>query len=180
MENEANNNKKAKHTFSREEAVRYLRRLADQLESGAIEISNEEVEFQGLIKVKESLKSKKGKTSMKVQFKLSIQELLPEAAEEEVPPENPQGQAPEMEGEKPAEGKSLSYKKLKKLMDGQFKEIGKSLEGDKEISAKTVSAFYQSCLQMVIFRDPDKGEDQYPEFEAKARALYDAAEAGDV
>ena len=180
MENQASDNKKAKHTFSGEEAVKYLRRLADQLESGAIEISNEEMEFQGQIKVKESLKSKKGKTSVKVQFKLSIQEVPPESAADEAPQENTQEPASEMDDEKKADEATLSYKKLKKLMDVQFKEIGKSLEQGEELSLEKAQAFYQSCLQMVVFKDADKGEELYPDFEAKARAFYQAAEDGDL
>ncbi|MGD9124819.1 MAG: GAK system XXXCH domain-containing protein [Desulfarculaceae bacterium] len=185
METSSDNKKKAKHIYSREEAVGYLRRLADQLENGTIQISDGEVEFEGLVKVKESLKSKKGKTSIKVQFRLSTQEIPLEEAGEEAPPDaspepalevvSPEeGQAPEK-----TEEKIPSYKKLKKRMEKRFKEMGKALEEDREVSAAEVQAFYQDCLQMIAFSDADKGETLYPEFQAKARALLAAAENND-
>ncbi|MEW5912456.1 MAG: amphi-Trp domain-containing protein [Thermodesulfobacteriota bacterium] len=82
MENDSGNKRKAKHTFTSQEAVSYLRRLADQLEAGTIQISDEELEFGGQVKVKESFKSAKGTTVVKVQFKFSSPEAASEASEE--------------------------------------------------------------------------------------------------
>ncbi|MCB2225031.1 MAG: GAK system XXXCH domain-containing protein [Desulfarculaceae bacterium] len=179
------NKKKAKHAFSREEAVEYLRRLADQLEDGSIQVSNEEMEFEGLIKVKEELKTKKGKTSVKVQFKVSTQEVLhqdeaaeaPEGGElsvsEPAPEENQADEVLEP-GEQPS-----SYKKLKKLMGKRFKEIGKALAEGGQVSPAEVALFCDNCLHMISFQDEDKGAAMYPQFEAAAQALRVAGESGD-
>ncbi|MCF8033172.1 MAG: GAK system XXXCH domain-containing protein [Desulfarculaceae bacterium] len=176
------NKKKAKHAFSREEAVEYLRRLADQLEDGSIQVSNEEMEFEGLIKVKEELKTKKGKTSVKVQFKVSTQEVpheeepgadaQPELAIDQAAPEQTEDNAE-------ADEQPSSYKKLKKLMGKRFKEIGKALEEGGQVSQADLAAFCDNCLQMVTFTGSKLGEDLYPQFEAAAQALRAAGESGD-
>ena len=75
------NKKKAKHKFTRQETADYLRRLVDQLENGTILVSDEEMEFEGEVKVKESLKSKKGKTEVKLEVKLTSQDLPDEVSQ---------------------------------------------------------------------------------------------------
>lgn len=177
METNSGNKKKAKHLFSREEAVEYLRRLADQLENGAIQISNEEMEFEGLIKVKESLKSKKGKTSVKVQFKVSTEEMPP-AEEEGAAPEAKADEAgPEAEPEK---DQHPSYKKLKKAMGKLFKAMGEALDKDAEVSPADIAAFCDQAMQMTTYKDEDKGQAAYPEFEAAVQAFRAAGESGEA
>ena len=183
MEHDSDSRKKAKHTFSREEAVEYLRRLADQLENGAIQIRDEEMEFEGLVKVKESLKSKKDKTSVKVQFKLAIQETPheePAAPGEATDQAAPAGEEVPAEPPEEAPEQPSSYKKLKKLMGKQFKELGEALEAGNPPDGEQVAAFFQSCQQMITFQDEDLGSENYPQFEAQAQALRDAHEAGDL
>lgn len=65
-------NKNAKHRYSPAEAAAYLRRLADQLESGSISLGAEEMEFEQEIKVKESLKPKDSGDKVKFQLKVSL------------------------------------------------------------------------------------------------------------
>ncbi len=187
MESDANSKRKAKHTLSREETVRYLRRLADQLEEGAIQVSNEEMEFEGQVKVKESLKAKKGKTSVKVQFKLSTQEIHQEEAAGEGPAEAAPDEALVVSdgATAPAEAetdqsKPLSYKKLKKVMDKQFDAIGKRLEEGAALDPSEVKAFYDNCLLMTSFDKAKLGSAMYPEFEAKAQAFLEAGQGSDA
>ncbi|MEW5912455.1 MAG: GAK system XXXCH domain-containing protein [Thermodesulfobacteriota bacterium] len=173
MEKDSGNKKKAKLTFSSKEAVRYLRRLADQLEAGAIQISNQEMEFGEEVKVKESFKSAKGNTVVKVQFKFSSPET-PAAADQTSP------DTAEKEPVAPmAAAKASSYKKLKKLMAKQLGELDDVLKAGGEPGPAAL-AFADSCLQMVAFADPDKGAAHYPEFQAQAQALRAAGRAGDL
>ena len=174
------NKKKAKHAFSREEAVEYLRRLADQIEDGSIQVSNEEMEFEGLIKIKEELKTKKGKTSVKVQFKVSTQEMPHEEQAEAAPGLSIDDSAPEQEeAEEDTSGQPSSYKKLKKLMSKSFKEMGKTLEEGGQLNQADIMAFCDNCLHMITFSGSKLGEDMYPRFEAAAQAFKVAGESGD-
>ena len=177
MENQPANKKKAKHSFSREEAVAYLRSLADQLENGTIQVSKEEMEFEGVIKVKESLKSKKGKTSVKVQFKVSTQEM---------PYIQAMGDAPELQideaapAERADDGQPSSYKKLKKAMNKGFKAMGAALAEGAEVSQSDIEAFCEQSLLMLTYKAADKGEAAYPSFEAAVQALRAAGQSGDM
>jgi XXXCH domain-containing protein len=189
MQENGKNKKKAKHKFTRQETADYLRRLADQLENGTILVSDEEMEFEGEVKVKESLKSKKGKTEVKLEVKLTSQELPDEETEEvtgdqaslEVDAESAQDaekQPAEPAEEEKAE-KEPSYKSVKKLMDKQFKNIGKDLEEGGVPDPEQVKAFCDNCVTMTGFNGKKMGEDLYPDFLAKVEALRTAADGGD-
>jgi len=171
MSHHDSKDKKAEHTFSSEEAVSYLRRLADQLENGAIQAEHEEMEFEGLVSVKESLKSKKGKTSVKL--KLTTHEAPPPEAENEATAE-PETEAKAETGEEEAddgEGPPSSYKKLKKRMGKQFKAMGQALEEGNIPEAAQVEAFCGLCQDMTTFSDPELGPEMYPQFQEQTEAL---------
>lgn len=193
MNDKPSNKKKVKHSFSSEDAVAYLRHLADQLEGGTLLISGQEAKFEGLVKVKEALKLKDGKTSVKVSFKLTTEPEPPtikpgEAAEEPVPLE-PEATEPASAEQTPSETDdgsddeseqaSTSYKKLKKLMDKQMKEIAKDLEAGGISDPTLVEDFCSSCLAMTTFTGEKMGEAGYPQFQAQAQALLQAAKDQD-
>lgn len=179
MEKDPGKKKKAKRVFDRDETVTYLRQLADQLENGSIQVSNEEMEFEGQVKVKESMKSKKGKTSVKVEFKLSTYEL---PGKEEEPAETlevsqePGGNGQDAEDKE----KPPSYKKLKKRMGRDLKAISETLKDGGEVDPAKLEAFCADCVLMTGFKDKDKGVEHYPEFEVKLQALKDAAQGKDA
>lgn len=178
MEKDSSKEKKAKHTLSREEAAKYLRRLAEQLDEGVLQVSEHEIELQGQVKIKEALKSKKGKTSVKVSFKLSTQEVPDEEPKADSSQEAESDEPQEKEAPKES-GEGGSYKKLKKLMGKQSKEIRKVLKEGGEPGSPELLAFCESCMQMITFKGKDRGEEQYPSFEAQAQALRAAVEAND-
>ncbi len=172
--------KKAEHTFSAEEAVSYLRRLADQLENGAIQVEHEEMEFEGLVSVKESLKSKKGKTSVKVKLKLTTHEMPSPESEPAAPAEPGAEAAPEEEEPDDGEEPPSSYKKLKKRMGKQFKAMGQALEEGNLPEAAEVETFCDLCQHMTGFTDADQGPEMYPQFLEQAQALRAAGASGDL
>jgi hypothetical protein len=57
-----------KHAFSAQDAAGYLRRLADDLDSGKIQLEPKGLSREGRVSVKESLKTKEERTEVKVKL----------------------------------------------------------------------------------------------------------------
>lgn len=184
MEKSPEKKKKTKHTFSSEGAAGYLRRLADQLENGTLQIVSEEMEFSGMVKVKESLKSKRGKISIKVGISLPSGEAEEEPQPAPVEAEAPAAAAGQEPGDQPDQGdqqqppaETLPFKKLKKRMATGFKALGKALEAGEAPDQAAAMAFAHDCLLMTTYSG--NGEQMYPAFADKAKRFQAAAKGGD-
>jgi len=177
---------KIKHQFSPAEAADYLRQLADALEQGHIALRSEELELEGDVKVKQELKTKSGKATLKINLKIvaPMPVAAPEATAEAAPV---QGETQsEAEGfveitapeEEPAESEGkTSYKKTKKA-------LAKSLAGLKSIrkeggmpSLADASAFLAQAREVCTFDKAKYGSENYPRFLAALDRAEDALAA---
>jgi len=173
---------KIKHRFSPAEAADYLRQLADALEQGHIALRSEDLELEGDVKVKQALKAKSGKATLKINLKIVAP--MPVAAPDISPA---QGEAQgESEGfveitgpeEEPAESEgSASYKKIKKA-------LAKSLAGLKSIRKEggmpnpaDASAFLAQAREVCTFDKAKYGSENYPRFLAALNRVEDALAA---
>jgi XXXCH domain-containing protein len=177
MTTDSGKKQKTKRIVSRLEAVSYLRKLADELEDGAIHFSSGDVDIQDQIKLKETLKAKKDHTTIKVQFKLHSHEQYPEEAAPSAPATEP---SPEPPAQPSAEKAPASFKAVKKRMQSAFKVVSKDLEAGGTVDMNEVRDFHDACVQMVSFTSQGKGDPVFPEFKAQADALLGAAESGDT
>lgn len=76
------------YNFTAAKAAAYLRNLADQLDQGRIDVEQAEIDLSDHVEVKESIKRKPDKGSIKIKVKLST--LQPEPAPESEPIESEQ------------------------------------------------------------------------------------------
>ncbi|MFH2127062.1 MAG: GAK system XXXCH domain-containing protein [Pseudomonadota bacterium] len=156
---------KVKHRFSAAEAADYLRQLADALEHGHIALRSEDLELEGDVKVKQALKTKFGKATLKINLKIVAP--VPVAAPEVVPAQGEKAgfveiTAPE---EEPAESEGkASYEKTKKA-------LAKNLSGLKSIrneggmpSLADASAFLAQAREVCTFDEAKYGSENYPRF----------------
>ena len=177
MSSDAGKKHKTKRIVSRQEAVRYLRKLTQELDDGAIHFGSGDVEISDLVKVKESLKAKKDHTTIKVQFKLHSHELY---AAEEAPGAADKKASPSAEAQASAPKAPASFKAVKKRMQSSFKVLSKDLEAGGAVDLNEVQEFHAASLQMASFTGSGKGDPMFPGFIAQADALLQAAEAGDA
>jgi XXXCH domain-containing protein len=187
------------------DAADLLRRLADQLEAGGVEIGEVVVENDRPVKIKQSVKTKSDKVSFKLKLKYeaaltpelngalgALPEEAPEAGEDEAqveafPPEpepdpdaigtkSPQEKAKPKKA-KPGTGKP-SFNSVKKSMSKGFKSIKKALAEDIIPSAEELNEFTADCELMTTFSG--KGDPKFEDFMHHVGDLKAAAQAGDV
>ncbi|MBU4275489.1 MAG: GAK system XXXCH domain-containing protein [Proteobacteria bacterium] len=174
---------KIKHQFSPAEAADYLRQLADALEQGHIALRSEELELEGDVKVKQELKTKSGKATLKINLKIVAP--IPVAAPEITPA---QGEAQgDNEGfveitsteEELAESEGkVSYKKIKKALGKSFGSL-KSIRKEGGIpSLADASAFLAQAREVCTFDKAKYGSENYPRFLAALDRVEDALAAG--
>lgn len=169
---------KFKHQFSPAEAADYLRQLADALEQGHISLRSEELELEGNVKVKQKLKTKSGKATLKINLKI----VAP------IPPMVPAAGAGEgfveitSEAEAPFEGgdKKTSYKKLKKAMGKSFGSLKDIRKQGGVPSTGDTAAFAAQAREMCTFAKSKYGPESYSRFLAALDRLEAAATDGDL
>ncbi|MCB2190821.1 MAG: GAK system XXXCH domain-containing protein [Deltaproteobacteria bacterium] len=171
---------KTKHRFSPAEAADYLRQLADALEQGHLELRSEDLELESDVKVKQELKTKSGKATLKVNLKIVAP--MPEPESEEAPlQEDTQGfveiTAPDQETAD-SEGKT-SYKKLKKAMAKSFSNMKKARKEGGMPEAADASVFVASAREMCTVDKAKYGSENYPRFLAALDSLEAALAADD-
>ncbi len=174
---------KIKHQFTPAEAADYLRQLADALERGHIALSSEDFELEGEVKVKQEMKTKSGKATLKIKLKI-VAPVPPEMPEQcegvaEITPEGAEGEAA-AEDEPAAEEELPSYKKVKKSMSKTFNAL-KNLRKQQNLpSADEVAAFTALARQMCAFEEEKYGSEQFPRFLAALEQLESAVAAGEA
>ena len=176
---------KVKHQFSPAEAADYLRQLADALEQGHIELRSKELELEGDVKVKQELKTKSGKATIKINLKIVAP--MPVAAEPEPAAIQgaSQGEAegfveitPQEDEPVESEGKA-SYKKLKKAMGKSFGNIRAMRKKSNLPTAEDVAAFVAQGRKMCTFDKAEYGSESFAGFLAALDKLEAALGAGD-
>lgn len=181
---------KVKHRFSPAEAADYLRQLADALEQGHIALRSEELELEGEVKVKEALKTKSGKATLKVNLKIvapAPETVAEPAAVQEESPAEAQDESsgfveitsPEEEPPQEGEGKA-SYKKTKKALGKSFGNLKEARKQDQMPPAEEAAAFLNLARQMCDFDKAKYGSENYPRFLAAVDSLEAALAAGDA
>jgi len=166
-----------KDKFTPQEAAEYLRQLADDLEAGIIVLDEDELDINGEVKLKQSLKMKEDKSSLK--FKLKVTFVPPKPESEATPAGVANTASAAVVEASAAEDENLpSYKKLKKNMAKQFKEIRDALEAGSMPGEELAASFCENCRLMTIH--PGKGDPYYPHFRSATQSFKFAVEAGDL
>jgi len=179
---------KVKHQFSPAEAADYLRQLADALEQGHIALRSEELELEGDVKVKQELKTKSGKATLKINLKIvaPMPVAAPEATAEAAPVQGEtQSEAegfveitPQEDDPGESEGKP-SYKKLKKAMSKSFGNLRAMRKEGNLPTAEDVAVFADQGREMCTFESDKYGPESYADFLAALDKLEAASVAGD-
>ncbi|MFZ5587920.1 MAG: GAK system XXXCH domain-containing protein [Thermodesulfobacteriota bacterium] len=169
-------NLKSERSLTPAEAAEMLRRLAQQFETGSVEIGPVTVELDQLLEFKQSVKTKPDKVSFKLKLKYEKSLMPAGLAPEGHPALTGDEEEEEFEGEE-ALGRP-KYKSLKKHMSSSLKAIKASLGRGELPEVEVVHSLTHDCHLMCTF--PGKGDAHYPEFIALADALLAAAEAGDL
>lgn len=188
--------------LSPSDAADLLRRLADQLEAGGVEIGEVVVENNGPVKIRQSIKTKADKVSFKLKLKyetaltpeinVALGELPEEEPEDEeetareetgqpeaAEPDPGESQAAAAESPKKKPGKNKpSFKSVKSSMSKGFKLIKKALADDVMPPLAEIGQFAADCELMTTY--PGKGDPRYQDFLHHVGDLKAAAEAGDV
>lgn len=141
-----------KRTLPTGDAASYLRRLADGLERGEVQLDGQSVPVDGAIQVRAS--AREGKLRIGLRVLLARRDA-----------------APEDESRRP------SYKALKKQMKRDFRLL-RTAAREGTIPAELVRRFHADCRRMTCH--PGKGEPHYGRFNDIAEAMLRATEAGDV
>jgi XXXCH domain-containing protein len=155
------------------DAAAFLRRLADQLEAGGARVGDVQVETDGQVKVKQSVKAKEDRAS----FKLKLKYYAPLTAELGEVVEGAESAASDEGSGSPGGGKP-SYKGLKKRMGKSFKGIKKELAAGGPPDYAAVLAFCDDCVLMTSY--PDQGEEHYADFDRLTGQLRRAATDADL
>lgn len=146
--------------MSRQEAARYLRRVADQVESGgAAAEAPPEPAIGDFKKLKIGLKSRGEQVELKIKVK-------------------PAGFAGEAGGALTDKGEKSAYKTLKKKMKSDFKAIRESLVNGGFPPPETVSAFLRDSDAMLAY--PGYGDEYYAEYQAACGRFQTAFDGGDL
>ncbi len=162
------NKKKQECHLSVKEAAGKLRTLADELESGVVNINEQNSLITPDSRVKISQKTKGGTLSFKLKFKLanSFTETV-----ETVEAEGGSTSSSEPDDE--------NYKDLKKRMAKDFKAIKKSCMQEQVIPEPGLTErFCQDSKAMCSY--PNKGEEFYETFLKQAGLLNEAFKASDL
>lgn len=171
------------HLFTPVEAAAYLRDLADKLETGTVELEQAELELSEQVKVKESIKDKVGRRSIKIKIKLAgsgPQEAETAPPDPEATDEPPSAKAAPSKrpAKAAAKARKPSYKRLKKNMADSFKTLRAAARQGETPDRAVVADFMDQCRLMVSY--PDKGEPYYDDFTQAAEALARAVEGSDA
>lgn len=173
---------KVKHRFSPAEAADYLRQLADALEQGHIALRTEDLELEGDVKVKQALKTKSGKATLKINLKI-VAPMPGDVPEAEAAQGEAQGEsegfveitAPE---EEPAESEGkASYKKTKKALAKSFAVLKSIRKEGGMPSLAEASSFLAQAREMCAFDKAKYGSENYPRFLAALNRVEDALAA---
>ena len=184
------------HQLTREGTVDYLRRLADRLEGEEFDLEETVLELDDEVKVKETIKDKGSKFSIKIKIKLAgfdparedlarLEEPregdgdsgdapLTESGEGDLGaagPEEPEPK-PQPRSEKTAPPRRPSYKSLKKKMETNLKAIRTALREEGLPEQGLAEEFLAQCRLLVTF--PTKGEAYFEEFEKATDTLAQA------
>lgn len=164
---------KVKHQFTPAEAADYLRQLADALEKGHITLNSEELELEGEVKVKQELKTKSGKATLKINLKI-VAPVPPVASE----PGDGYVEISQEAEPAPESGPKPSFKKLKKAMSKSFASLKAVRKAGNVPSADEVALFTAQGREMCSFDEAKYGAEFYPRFLAALEQLEAAAAAG--
>ena len=169
---------KMERLLSAADAADFFANLAEGLKQGVVRFNDNEVAFEGQVKVKGELKAKESKTGLK----LSLKFPGITTAAEDAPVEGGGAEA-EAEDEKDDESGdskagSKSYKKLKKKMKAEFKEIQAYLGRDETPPMELIETFQADC--QIMTSTPEKGDEYYEQFNAEAYEMLGAAQSGDL
>lgn len=150
-----------------------LRRLADALEGQTGKLPAEWQQLPcPIAKLKVTGESQGGEWKVKIKIKAEPA-ASPEALPAEVPHTAPAPLAP------PA-ASSVDYKQLKKRMKASFRDIGKTLEGQKLPSQTVMEAFLADSDRMMAFSGEKYGASYYPAYRQACQALRAAFGASDL
>ena len=175
-------NRQTKRMLSAHEAAAYLRQLAGQLENGSVFFDEADMDVSGVVSLKESLKSKSDKNTLKVKLKIyglgahpgDDEDLTVETeSEDEDDSEADQEAAPKEDD--PADAERPSYKRLKKRLQKAYKAINDRIGQGKIADLAVIQALYNDCLLMTSYSG--KGDVYYPQFIALAERVLSTAEA---
>lgn len=152
-------------TLPREELANFLRQLAGQAQSGALDFPGGPVSLSGMKALKITVKDTGRDLTVKVRLKFPKPEpaAVPEGAtpRPDTRPDNASGAAP---GPAPRP----RYKPLKKRMKRDFKDIGAALAAGSVPRPDILAAFVADSRLMTTYRG--KGDAHYPDYlEAVAR-----------
>ncbi|MEF3698538.1 GAK system XXXCH domain-containing protein [Desulfolutivibrio sp.] len=158
---------KLEKTLPRDELADFLRQLAAQAQSGALDFPGGSVPLAGMKALKISVKDSGEALTVKVRLKYPKPE--PTAA-----PGPGRGTAAA------GSGASLRprYKALKKRMKRDFKDIGAALAAGSAPRPDILAAFVADSRLMTTYRG--KGDDHYPAYLEAVAALEAAQAAGDL
>lgn len=178
-----NDKKQNKRMLSSHEAAAYLRQLADQLENGSVFFDEADMDVSGVVSLKESLKSKSDKDTLKVKLKIyglgahpGDDEDLSIDTESEEEDDSEAEQEASTEVEDLSDSERPSYKSLKKRMQKNFKIINDQIKLEAIADLAEIQTFYKDCLLMTSYSG--KGDVYYPQFIAVAERILSTAEAG--
>ncbi len=161
---------KHQHAFSPAEAAGYLRQLARALEEGLITLDERDMLLEGEVKVKESLKDKKGEGPVHLRLKMDLH--MHPALGETLP------LAPPEDGQSRRQQTKVSYKQVKKDLSRHFKAVKKARRDGAMPSPEEVEGLSWAGRLMCSFSG--KGEEFFPRFLEQLEALEQAAERGDA
>ena len=157
----------------------YLRQLADALEQGKVRFDRDEMVIEGTVRTKGLLKSKTGRTTLKLKLKFAEVvephlDTLPEPVDAAEATERSETVLAEPI---PVASPEL-YKKLKKRMERSFRTL-KTLARRGEIPSVEASAsFHSDCLAMTGYTG--KGDEAYEDFKSTADEFMTAAREGNL
>jgi XXXCH domain-containing protein len=174
---------KASHMAPLSEAADFLRRLADELEYGVIEVGENSLELTDVRSIKVGLKNIGDTATVKfsVKFADTAREPISMAPSGPEPDHSKAGGAPALRtssSPRPAGTRLPKYDDLKERMKSDWKKILSALEGGRLPAPDLMRAFVADSDLMV--RYPGKGDEYYEEYAARVRDLDAAFAAGDV
>ncbi len=178
-------NKQTKRMLSAHEAAAYLRQLAGQLENGSVFFDEADMDVSGVVSLKESLKSKSDKNTLKVKLKIYGLGAHP-GDDEDITIETESEDEDDSEADQEtvsaeddlADAERPSYKKLKKRLQKAYKAINEQIGQEEIADLAIIQAFYNDCLLMTSYSG--KGDVYYPQFIAVAERVLSSAEAGNL
>lgn len=169
---------KMERLFTAADAAEFFANLAEGLKQGVVRFNDSEVAFEGQVKIKGELKAKESKTGLKLSLKFPGIALA--AEDKPVDDAEAKAEAPDEEGSEPGDSKPgvKSYKKLKKKMKAEFKEIQAYLGRDEIPPMELIETFQADCQIMTSV--PENGDEYYKQFNAEAYEMLGAAQSGDL